>query len=155
VLPEEEIFQAFVEKKLTLSTAESCTGGLIAAKLVSIPDASKYFLGGIVAYSNEAKKTLLNVRSLDQYGAVSEEVALEMAQGAQKKFQSDVALSTTGIAGPGGGSEKKPVGMVCFCLLFKDVALTETRFFSGDRGDVMHQASYQAFAYLIEFLSQL
>ncbi|HCN36159.1 MAG TPA: competence/damage-inducible protein A [Bacteroidetes bacterium] len=102
------------KKKKTLAVAESCTGGLISAKIVDIPGSSDYFLGGVCAYANDAKKKLLDVKnnSLKKFGAVSEQVAIEMAEGVRKKFKSDYAISTTGIAGPTGGSKVKPVGLV-------------------------------------------
>lgn len=99
-----------------LALAESCSGGLLAARITNLPGASGYFAGGVVAYSNEAKADLLGVdrRDLDEHGAVSPEVAGQMARGALERFDADVAVSVTGIAGPGGGSEEKPVGFVCF-----------------------------------------
>lgn len=102
------------EKNLTVSTAESCTGGSIAAKLTSVPGSSDYFKGGIVAYSNEIKESLLGVSSetLKKQGAVSEETVIEMVKGAMKALKTDCAVSTSGIAGPGGGTKEKPVGTV-------------------------------------------
>ncbi|OQX90062.1 MAG: competence/damage-inducible protein A, partial [Candidatus Coatesbacteria bacterium 4484_99] len=99
---------------MTISTAESCTGGLVSNRIVSVPGASDYFLGGVVAYSNEAKSNLLGVseKTLSTFGAVSPETAEEMALGVRKKFASNIAVSTTGIAGPTGGTAEKPVGLV-------------------------------------------
>lgn len=109
------------ERKWTLALAESCTGGFIANGITNVPGASKIFLGGVVAYSNEAKKKFLGVRAktLDQYGAVSEAVAREMAEGARRKFGADFAIAVTGIAGPGGGTKAKPVGTVFISLAGK------------------------------------
>lgn len=106
-------------KGKSISIAESCTGGLVASYLTSIPGSSEYFTTGIVSYSNEIKIKLLNVNSktLDKFGAVSEEVAKEMAMGSMKTANSDIAVSVTGIAGPGGGTKNKPVGMVWFVLV--------------------------------------
>ena len=100
--------------KLTISTAESCTGGMVAAKLISYPGISASFLEGAVTYSNEAKIKRLGVRkeTLDAYGAVSKETAREMAEGIAKESCSNTAIATTGIAGPGGGTKEKPVGLV-------------------------------------------
>jgi nicotinamide-nucleotide amidase len=106
------------ERKKTLATAESCTGGFIANRITNVPGASKFFLGGVVAYSNEVKEKILGVRSetLKQHGAVSEAVAREMAAGARKKFGADFAVAVTGIAGPAGGTEDKPLGTVFVAL---------------------------------------
>jgi nicotinamide-nucleotide amidase len=106
--------ELLTEQEFTLSTAESCTGGLLANEITNIPGSSRYMAGGAVAYANELKVSLLGVNQadLDQYGAVSKEVALQMAEGAAKHFHTDIGVSTTGIAGPGGGSDEKPVGTV-------------------------------------------
>ncbi|WP_455585694.1 CinA family nicotinamide mononucleotide deamidase-related protein [Bacteroides sp.] len=110
------------KKNLTVSTAESCTGGSIAARLTSIPGSSEYFKGGIVAYSNEIKEALLNVSpdTLEKRGAVSEETVIEMVKGAMKALKTDCAVSTSGIAGPGGGTKEKPVGTVWIAAAYKN-----------------------------------
>jgi nicotinamide-nucleotide amidase len=122
-------------RNLTISAAESCTGGLIMHRLTNVAGSSAYVMGGVVSYSNDAKMKFLGVQTetLNQYGAVSEQVAVQMAQGARRAFGTDIALSVTGIAGPGGGTEDKPVGLTYIAL---DMAeRTETRRFvwSGDR----------------------
>jgi len=106
------------ERHLTLSTAESCTGGLIASAITDIAGSSSYFLGGAVTYSNQSKQTLLGLTSdpLIQFGAVSAPVALAMAQGARRLFGTDLSVSSTGIAGPGGGTPAKPVGLAYVAL---------------------------------------
>lgn len=111
---EEIVGRSLLQRSLTLATAESCTGGYIGHLITSIPGSSEYYKGGVVAYSNDLKQTFLGVKSesLEAYGAVSEAVALEMAEGVRDKCQSDFGLATTGVAGPGGGSEEKPVGTV-------------------------------------------
>ncbi len=107
-----------IKHNLTLSVAESCTAGLLSKVITDVPGSSRYYVGGIVAYSNDVKKNILKVsdKTLENFGAVSSQTAREMAEGAQKKLQSDITLSVTGIAGPDGGTEKKPVGTVFICL---------------------------------------
>jgi len=114
----EIVVQRFVQAKATLAVAESCTGGAIAVRLVDVAGVSAVFRGGVVAYSNDSKQALLGVPSelLATHGAVSEPVAAAMAAGARERFAATVAIATTGIAGPDGGSDEKPVGTVCFAL---------------------------------------
>jgi len=110
---EQTIGQLLYEKGLMLTTAESCTGGLVASLITDVPGSSAYFLGGVVTYSNKLKRDLLGVAeaTLEQYGAVSQETTLAMARGARERFDADIAVSVTGIAGPGGGTPEKPVGL--------------------------------------------
>lgn len=107
-----QIGEILTKRNMTLSTAESCTGGLIGHRLTNVPGSSIYFIGGIVAYAYDAKEHLLGVHhnTLYDYGAVSKETAIEMARGARRVFGTDIAISVTGIAGPGGGLPNKPVG---------------------------------------------
>lgn len=114
----ELVLQRLQQQGRTLALAESCTGGLLAAKLTDVPGTSSVLRGGVVAYANEAKTALLGVAPtlLQQHGAVSEPVAASMADGARARFAADVAVATTGIAGPGGGTPQKPVGTVCFAV---------------------------------------
>ncbi len=119
------------DKRMTVSTAESCTGGLIAKELTDIPGSSAYMLGGVVCYSNEAKRALVGVEEgmLAEHGAVSAPVASALAQGCRARFDSDLAISVTGVAGPGGGSVEKPVGLVYIGLATRDaVTVHEQRF---------------------------
>jgi len=120
---------------VTLATAESCTGGLVAERLVRVSGSSAYFLGGVVSYSNAAKHNLLGVPDahLERYGAVSVETALAMARGARDAFGADIAVSTTGIAGPSGGTEAKPVGLVYIALAAADTERCLRYVWSGDR----------------------
>lgn len=129
-------------KQKFISTAESCTGGLVASYLTSIPGSSEYFTTGIVSYSNEIKIKLLNVNSktIGKFGAVSEEVAKEMALGCMKTANSDIAVSVTGIAGPGGGTKNKPVGMVCFGIATTEEVKTITHYFSGTRSEIRQKS---------------
>lgn len=140
---------------LTVATAESCTGGIIAALLTDLPGSSDYVLGGVVSYADAAKTALLGVASrlLTEQGAVSEPVALAMADGVRLRLGADLALSVTGIAGPGGGSDAKPVGTVWIGLAGPDESLRARRFhFPGDRAAVRAQAAETALGWLMEVL---
>lgn len=134
------------EKMMILSLAESCTGGLISSNITGVAGASEVFDRGIVTYSNKAKMDELGVKqeTLDAYGAVSEETAYEMAKGLINKTKSDIVLSVTGIAGPGGGSEKKPVGLVYFCIMNKDNHKLIRSIFSGNRERIQNSAAMKA-----------
>ncbi len=122
----EQILEIAREKGLKVAVAESCTGGLLASTMTDIPGVSHMFECGIVTYSNEAKRELLGVKqkTLDAFGAVSEEVAREMAEGAVRRSEADIAVSTTGIAGPGNEGTDKPEGRVCFAVACKGRAVT-------------------------------
>jgi len=113
---EESVGECLREKGLTIALAESCTGGLLADRMTNVPGSSDYFLGSVVCYSNESKMNLVGVRkeTLKSFGAVSEETAIEMAAGAREKFSAHIGVSITGVAGPDGGTEAKPVGYTCF-----------------------------------------
>ena len=130
---------------LTVSFAESCTGGLVATRLTSVAGSSDVVLGGVVSYSNDVKKNVLGVKeeTLLTLGAVSEETARQMAEGVRACTGSSVSVSVTGIAGPGGGSEKKPVGTVCFGVCFPDGTRTVTQHFDSSlsRGEIRFLAS--------------
>jgi PncC family amidohydrolase len=132
---EEKIGQQLLAQGLTLATAESCTGGLVAHRLTNISGSSAYFLGGFVTYSNEAKERFVGVRheTLLDHGAVSEETAREMARGARQEMGVDVAVAITGIAGPTGGTPEKPVGLVYVALSAVDTELCRRFVWSGDR----------------------
>lgn len=140
------------ESGLTVSVAESCTGGLLAAALTDIAGASDVFAGGIVTYANEAKTSLLGVSesTLTDHGAVSTQTAEEMASGAANLFDSDLAIAITGIAGPGGGSAERPAGTVCFAMVHQDATSSECRHLFGDRGGVRSRAV----AYALQMLRQ-
>ncbi|WP_123027275.1 competence/damage-inducible protein A [Mycolicibacterium stellerae] len=127
-----------------IATAESCTAGLVAARLTDIPGSSGYVAGGVVAYANEAKSGMLDVDAelIETHGAVSEPVAEAMARGALRRFDADTAVATTGIAGPGGGTKDKPVGTVCFSVLLADgPTLTRTLLLPGNRSDVRERST--------------
>ena len=131
---EEEVGELLKSKNLSLSTAESCTGGGVAAFVTSVPGSSEYFNGGIVAYSNEVKISLLHVsaETLERYGAVSQETVIEMVKGAMKALKTDCAVATSGIAGPGGGTSEKPVGTVWIAAAYKNEIVTFKQ--EGDDG---------------------
>jgi nicotinamide-nucleotide amidase len=127
-----------------IATAESCTAGLLAARLTDRPGSSDYVAGGVVAYANEAKTGLLGVDSslIERHGAVSEEVAEAMADGALTRFDADTAVAVTGIAGPGGGTADKPVGTVCWCVrLGEGRSLSRTLLLPGDRADIRDRST--------------
>ena len=132
---EEQIVKKLLEKGYTVTTAESCTGGLLAGRLLNVSGASGVYNEGYITYSNEAKHRLLGVsnETLESYGAVSEQTAKEMAEGVAKAANSDVGLSTTGIAGPGGGTPEKPVGLIYVGCSIKGVTTVKKCQFIGDR----------------------
>ncbi|MDB9951401.1 CinA family protein [Candidatus Thioglobus sp.] len=134
--------ELLVSKDLTISVAESCTGGSLSSTLTSISGASLYFNCGFITYSNQSKIDMLGVNpeSIEMYGAVSEKVAHEMVTGAGQRSHSNLAVSITGIAGPSGGSASKPVGMVCIGFFFDGNVTTTTQFFSGSRSDIVSQS---------------
>ena len=138
-----------------LVTAESCTGGWVAQVVTSVAGSSAWFDRGFVTYSNAAKQELLGVRpeTLRRHGAVSEETAREMARGALERSQATVAVSVTGVAGPGGGTPDKPVGMVCFAWARRGGVGSETRHFSGDRQSVRRQSVVRALEGVLEALA--
>ena len=140
------------EKPLTISTAESCTGGMIASKLIEVPGISTNFIEGIVSYSNEAKIKRLKVKkeTLEKYGAVSEEVAREMLAG----LKTDIGISTTGIAGPDGGTKDKPVGLVYIGIKVKNEVKVFKRELKGDRNKIRQRAMMHALYNLLKILSK-
>lgn len=145
---------ALADKSLMLATAESCTGGLVAAAITDVSGSSGWFERGFVTYSNEAKSTMLGVpaKLIRDHGAVSEEVARAMAEGALLNSRAQVALAVTGVAGPNGGTPDKPVGMVCFGWSNRITTHTETQRFRGDRGQIRRQAAEHAMRGLLELI---
>ncbi|MCQ2969302.1 MAG: competence/damage-inducible protein A [Clostridium sp.] len=143
---EHKVAEMLSKSNLTISTAESCTGGMIADKLISYPGISNVFIEGAVTYSNEAKIRRLGVKkeTLDLYGAVSKETAREMAEGICKESGSDISIVTTGIAGPGGATKEKPVGLVYIGLCFKGETIVEKFTFQGERDKVRERATMNA-----------
>lgn len=154
MLPEEELGTLLRSRGLTLAIAESCTGGLVSDRVTDIPGSSDYFLAGLITYSDHSKRRFLNVRetSLMEYGAVSDQVAQEMAQGVRRTVGSDIGISTTGIAGPGGGTEEKPVGLVYLAVSDTNQTRSYKENFSGTRSVVKKAAAERAIEMTIEFL---
>lgn len=139
---------------LTLAIAESCTGGRICDRITDVPGSSERFKGGMVAYNNESKVKFLGVShdTLKAHGAVSEECAIEMAAGAAKAFGADVGISVTGIAGPGGATPQKPVGLVYIGIAWKKEQAAFRYLFDGDRRNVKAQAAEQALRMILDFI---
>lgn len=139
---------------LTLAVAESCTGGLLGMRLTEIPGASDYFRGGVIAYSNAVKHGILGVPDevLARHGAVSPECARAMAEGTRRLFQTDLALSITGVAGPSGGTPEKPVGLVYIALAHPGGVKVERHEFQGSRQGVRWSATEAALALLCHYL---
>lgn len=144
----------FIEKHLTLASAESITGGLISSSIISVPGASQFFKGGVVAYSNESKEKILGVRrrTLVSHGAVSRETAIEMAYGAGRIFGSALSVSSTGIAGPSGQTDSKPLGLVYMAVTSEDSSAVEERRYEGGREEIRRRATEDALSLLLEFL---
>lgn len=150
-----QVAQAARERGITLATAESCTTGLVAHLLGLIPGVSAVLLGGVVAYANSAKRDVLGVPEslLVEFGAVSEQVALAMAEGARLRFGATLAVAVTGIAGPEGGTADKPVGLVFIATRTSSRMRCEQFLFQGNRAEIMENAAYQALRMLHEALS--
>lgn len=154
---EEKLVSLLLEKGLTVTTAESCTGGMIASKIVNVSGASEVFNAGFVTYANSAKEAYAGVLSetLQTYGAVSSQVALEMARGVAKTAGAEVGISVTGIAGPGGGSVEKPVGLVYIgCHVCGKTDYKEFHF-TGDRLTIRQNSAKEAINFAVEMLENL
>ncbi|MDX9976048.1 MAG: CinA family protein [FCB group bacterium] len=152
---EEKLARRLGVTHATVATAESCTGGLVAHRITNIAGSSSYFLGGVVTYSNEAKERLLDVprADLEAHGAVSDPVARAMAEGARKTFGAEWGIGITGIAGPGGGTAQKPVGLVYIAVAGPaGVQVSENRF-QGSREHIKAQSAERALGLLLEQLA--
>lgn len=151
-----EQIQSSILPHMSISTAESCTGGMLAAYLTAVPGSSSYFATGVVSYSNDAKMRLLSVResSLEQFGAVSEEVAKEMAIGSLKLAKSTIAISITGVAGPDGGSVEKPVGTVCFGVAVEDNVSCYTYHINGSRAQIREKSCQISLELLLKAIAK-
>lgn len=149
-----EIARKLVKKGLTLAVAESCTGGLLSSMLTDVPGSSKWFKGAVVAYTNEVKTRILGVKAetLKKYGAVSGETALELAQGVRKKLKTDIGISVTGLAGPGGGTKETPVGTVFIGAYDGKETLVKKLELTGSRVKIKKNAAGLAMKMLQEFI---
>ena len=150
----DEIILKLIEQNITISTAESCTGGLLGKIITSVPGASSIYGYGFITYANEAKVRLLGVlpETLEKYGAVSHQTACEMAQGAKKVSGSDIAVSVTGIAGPGGGTQEKPVGLVYIAIAYNNAVEFKKLNLKGNRDEVRAQTCDNVFELIRESL---
>ena len=147
-------YQAKTGKSLTIGAVESATGGRIADRITNVPGSSDYFKGSVVAYSNEVKTVLLGVQkaTIDNYGAVSEQTALEMAQGGRKLLDVDICVSDTGIAGPSGDTPEKPVGLFYLGMAARDESLSQKHVFQGNREENKRDAAEAALNMLKQYL---
>jgi len=147
-------YQAKTGKLLTIGTVESATGGRIADRITNVPGSSDYFKGSVVAYSNEVKIALLGVKkaTMENYGAVSEQTALEMARGGRKLLDVDICVSDTGIAGPSGATPEKPLGLFYLGLAARDESLSQKHAFSGNREKNKRDAAEAALDMLKQYL---
>ena len=150
----EQLVKIAKDKKLTIATAESCTGGMISSAITDIPGSSAVFRYGFITYANEAKEKLLRVthHTIEQYGAASEETAREMANGALQNSEADIAVAVTGIAGPAGGSPEKPIGLVYIAVATQDGVHVDTNNFVGNRNEIRMATTKKAIELLIDVL---
>jgi PncC family amidohydrolase len=149
--------RALLARAARLAVAESCTGGLLGSRITGVPGSSRYLLGGVVAYHNRAKVAVLGVprAMLARHGAVSAPVAVSMARGARRSFNAEVAVAVTGVAGPGGGSATKPVGLVYVAVVGFGRTRVRRAMFTGDRRRVRNQAADLALLMLLEHLKEV
>ena len=152
---EKEIGDLLSQRGWSLAVAESCTGGLLGHRITNVSGSSAYFRGGVISYSNEAKERVLGVppETLSEHGAVSKETALAMARGARRLMHTDIAVSVTGIAGPTGGTEDKPVGLVYLGLAAQDAELVERHIWTGDRIQNKALSAEAALTLILSFLT--
>lgn len=151
---EVRLFRRLSALKITLATAESCTGGLVADRITNVAGVSACYAGGVVAYSNGLKVLLLGVEEgvLAAHGAVSEPVARRMAEGARARLGADVGVAVTGIAGPGGGTSEKPVGLVYFAVSGPSGTVAVREVFAGNRGEIKGKSAERALKLVLEYL---
>jgi PncC family amidohydrolase len=147
----------FKKKQYTLSVCESCTGGMLGSIITRIPGVSRFFKGGVIAYSNEVKKRVVgvNARTLKKFGAVSPEVAVQMARCIRKRFTTHIGVAITGIAGPSGGTRLKPVGLVYIAVVTHQDTTVEQHVLDGDRHQIRKRACREALLSLLHVLQDL
>lgn len=155
--PQKQIAEYFTQKKLTLSVAESCTGGMLAHTLTNIPGSSAWFQGGIIAYANDVKIKMLNIPSstIQKYGAVSKQTAILMAKNIRIKMKTVYGVGITGIAGPGGGTKEKPVGLVYIAIAHSKQTLVYQCLFHGTRLSIKKQTVQKAIEIFLTTIAQL
>lgn len=151
---EEKLVELLTEKKLKISTAESCTGGLVAAEIINAAGASEVYSEGFITYADEAKMKYLGVKesTLKTYGAVSSQTVYEMAKGCAERTGADVTVVTSGVAGPAGGTEETPVGLVWFACFYKGEVIVKKERFSGDRMEVRTAAADYAVKLVLDVI---
>ena len=154
---ENKLGKILTEKKLTISCAESCTGGLLTSRLTDVAGSSNYVQGGIVSYSNEIKNSVLKVKAdtLKNFGAVSEQTARQMSANVRELFNTNIGVGVTGIAGPGGGTPEKPVGTVYISVSNSDKTIVERFNFSGSRSEIKNQACDAAMSMVINLVEEV
>ena len=152
---ETKLLELFSGRNLTLATAESCTGGLIANRITNISGSSKYFERGVITYSNQSKIELLNIpfQVIEEYGAVSQETAVAMAEGVRNLAKTDLGLAVTGIAGPTGGSPDKPIGLVHIALVSSKGIEHKKYKFCGSRLEIKKQTADEALKLLLNYIT--
>ena len=143
----EQIIKELIEKNISITTAESCTGGRVASEITKYAGVSSIYPGSVVSYSNKIKQKVLNVRksTLKNFGAVSRECVKEMLDGVEELMETDISVAISGIAGPTGGTKEKPVGLVYIGVKYKDKLFIEKNIFDGDRNEVQERAKNRAF----------
>lgn len=153
---EEKLVSLLQEKKMTITTAESCTGGMVASKIINVSGASEVFCEGFITYANSAKEKYAGVlkETLDKYGAVSSQVAMEMAEGVAKNTGADVSISVTGIAGPNGGTKEKPVGLVYIGCFVGGIAYYTECHFEGERFEIREKSANKAIEFAYDLIKR-
>jgi len=152
---EEEVGRLLKKEKLSIAVAESCTGGLLGYLITAVPGSSDYFKGGVIVYQNELKERFLSVPAgvLEKHGAVSSQTAGHMAKGIRKKAKADIGVAVTGVAGPKGGTVKKPVGLVYIALATKEGTESRAFRFSGDRRTIRSRSAKKALSLVRDYLN--